>query len=387
MDLAFFNVQDGYSEGIVRGMRSGFLTVDDYRRLAGAESLDDVRTALDDTDYGSFLQDEPSPLEISTIVTKAKEKMAAEFNYIKAQSVGGLIQFLEMVAVEKMIDNVVNLLQGTLNGKPADELLAKVDPIGWFEEMKTIPLMDLSQGYDEIYRTILIETPVGPYFEEFLRSVASEDGKPVKETEVAGILTDSDMELMKSILKKAWMQDFYKFCQKMGGQTAEVMGHCLKVEADFRVLNITLNSLNTSLGSSANVAERNRLFPNIGYLYPEGTDKICKAWNQTTVRAALEPYIVYKDLFETVKMFYDKERKAEAGAIKRNNKSMEDMFYAETAKLYELTFDQQFHYGVFYAWVKLKEQEIRNLSWICNMIVMNKKEFADDIVPLFVPKA
>jgi V-type H+-transporting ATPase subunit d len=54
--------------------------------------------------------------------------------------------------------------------------------------------------------------------------------------------------------------------------------------------------------------------------------------------------------------------------------------------LYELTFDQQFHYGVFYAWAKLKEQEIRNLGWICSMVVMNRKEFADDIIPLFAPK-
>ena len=37
--------------------------------------------------------------------------------------------------------------------------------------MKTIPNMDVSQGYDDIYRTILIETPVGPYFERFLETL------------------------------------------------------------------------------------------------------------------------------------------------------------------------------------------------------------------------
>ena len=47
--------------------RSGFLTTDDYRRLGAAESLEDLRTALDDTDYGQFMQDEPSPLEARRI--------------------------------------------------------------------------------------------------------------------------------------------------------------------------------------------------------------------------------------------------------------------------------------------------------------------------------
>jgi len=386
MDLAFFNVQNGFAEGLARGLRSGFLTVEDYRRLGSAETLEDVRTALDDTDYGSFLQDEPSPLQIGTIVMKAKEKMATEFMYLKAQSTEPLVTFLDFIQRERMIDNIINLLQGTLNGKPAAELLAKADPLGYFDEMKTIPSMNIAQGYDDIYRTILIETPVGPYFEEFIKSIASEDGKPIApDADVAGMLSETDIELMKTLLKKAWLEDFYKFAKSLGGITAEIMGHMLMVEADFKVLMITLNSLNTSLGNNqALLADRNALYPNFGYLYPEGTDKICKAWNQTTLRAALEPYNMYRELFDSVKMFYDKE--VAKTDKQRNIKSMEDMLFSETVKLYEETFDQQFHFGVFYAWTKLKEQEIRNLGWICNMVLMSKKEHVDDIVHIFAAK-
>ena len=67
-------------------------------------------------------------------------------------------------------------------------------------------------------------------------------------------------------------------------------------------------------------------------------------------------------------------------------KYSENFSFVETARLYELCFDQQFHFGIFYAYAKLKEQEVRNLGWICNMIVMGKREFADDIVPIFAPK-
>ncbi|CAD7937121.1 unnamed protein product [Amoebophrya sp. A120] len=385
MEESLFNMTGGYSEGILRGLKCGFLTPDDYRKLGACESLEDVRTALDDTDYGSFLQDEPSPLEISTIVAKAKQKLADEFEYIKAQSVEPLVSFMNYIQIDKMIDNIINLLQGALNGKPAIELLAKADPLGFFDEMKAIPSLDLSQGYEDLYQTILIDTPVGPYFESVLKSL-SDEGKPLgRDTDVGSLLTEQDLEVLKNLLKKTWLENFYGFCCGLGGMTGEIMGHILQSEADFRVLNITLNSLNTSLGSQQKIADRNALYPSIGYLYPEGTEKLCKAWNQTTVRAAIEPYNIYRELFDSVKMYYDKEARKEQ-KIGRNIKSMEDMLFTETAKLYELSFDQQFHYGVFYAYAKLKEQEIRNIGWICNMIVMGKREFADDIIPIFAPR-
>lgn len=383
MEMSLFNVHGGFPEGILRGLKLGFLTPDDYRKLASCESLEDVRTALDDTDYSGFLQDEPSPLEIGTIVMKTKQKLADEFEYLKAQSAEPLVSFLKFVQTDKMIDNVINLLQGALNNKPASELLAKADPMGWFEEMKTIPSLDLSQGYDDIYHTILIDTPVGGYFEQVLKELQEDGGKPMgRDTDVGALLTEQDLELLKNLLKKAWLEKFYAFVSGIGGKTGEIMGHILMSEADFRVLNISLNSLNTSLGSQEKLQCRNNLYPSVGYLYPEGTEKLCKAWNQTTLRAALEPYNLYRDLYDSVKSTYDTETKNKP----KNSKSMEDMLFVETAKLYELAFDEQFHYGIYYAYAKLKEQEIRNIGWICNMIVMGKKEFAEDIIPLFAPR-
>ena len=90
----------------------------------------------------------------------------------------------------------------------------------------------------------------------------------------------------------------------------------------------------------------------------------------------------YNQLFQQVKSFYDKDTVERSGRFQ----SLEDVLYVENVFMYEMAFEQQFHYGVFYAWVKLREQEIRNIEWISNMIIMNKKEHIDDIVPIFQPR-
>merc|ERR1712093_251511 len=243
---------------------------------------------------------------------------------------------------------------------------------------KTIPTMDPAAGYRDLYQTILIDTPIGKYFEEFLNSLQSDDGS----LDVAAVLTETDLEIMKNILKKAWLEDFHAFCLSLGGSTEEVMGHVLKMEADFRVLVVTMNALNTPLGSAQQLADRNALYPNFGYLFPEGADKIRKAFNETTVRAALEPYANYLKLYDQCKEFYESDSKKAVGKMK----SIEDLLYQETVSMYELAFEEQYHYGVAYAWVKLREQEIRNLEWIANMILMGRRDKVEEIIHIFKPR-
>lgn len=43
--------------------------------------------------------------------------------------------------------------------------------------------------------------------------------------------------------------------------------------------------------------------------------------------------------------------------------------------------------GCFYAYVKLKEQEIRNLVWICECIVQNQRDAINNFIPIFSDSA
>ena len=63
--------------------------------------------------------------------------------------------------------------------------------------------------------------------------------------------------------------------------------------------------------------------------------------------------------------------------------SIDDEFYRHEVKMYELAFESQMHLGVFYAYVKLKEQEIRNLVWIAECILQRRKDQISNFIPVF----
>ncbi|KAF3643459.1 hypothetical protein FXO37_21978 [Capsicum annuum] len=92
-----FNIHSGYLEAIVRGHRSGLLTAADYNNLCQCETLDDIKMHLSATEYGPYLQNEPSPLHTTTIVEKCTVKLVDEFNHMLCQATEPLSTFLEYI--------------------------------------------------------------------------------------------------------------------------------------------------------------------------------------------------------------------------------------------------------------------------------------------------
>ena len=290
-------------------------------------------------------------------------------------------------SADYMIENVLLMMKGAMNGRNADELQAELHPLGAFPATVTKVICSSGDGGGgaadldmEMIQAVLLETAVGCYFSTYLEDTRTQ-GESLPES-LRGTMKDIDPELINFSVRKLYLEDFYQFCLDVGGETAAVMGTVLKSEADRLSISLTLNmSRNELIKQSPNWGEmrskRSLLYPSLGFLYPEGTVYHEDVRNLAMVGSsddphveelgnALKPYPVYKTMWEEAR-----EGDLETLQIKR------------MVHLLELAMDSQMHYGCFYAYVKLKEQEIRNLKYISECILQNQKALIDDFIPVF----
>lgn len=372
--LFYFNMNNGFLEGLIRGMRSGFLKETDYTHLSQCDTLEDIKMNLQETDYEGFLGAETT-ITPALIEKAALDKLVTEFKYIRSQATGPLALFLDYITYEYMIDNVMLLLKGTLSGRPVDELIAQCHPLGLFKEstMRNIPAFDSTRGYADLYETVLVDTPVGPYFSRYLEESSS---RLTTAGDVRQVLEEVQIEILKNSLMKLYLEDFYKFVQDIGGETAEIMGHIILSRADRYAINITLNSLGTPLNEPAmRETVRRRLYPSIGYLYPAVTDMLARAGDEQKLAEALSKYPYYYAIWQ--------RNCGGADGAELDPAALDDEFFKRDVMMAELAFEGQMHVGSFYGYIKLKEQEIRNVVWISECILQRRKDMINKYISIF----
>jgi len=360
--LMTFNIHYGYLEGLLRGFRSGFLSETAYRTLCQVSKLDEFKVALVDTDYNGVLDDAAGDTKISRsyIVARCRDKFNEEFMHLRTQATGSLKTFLDMIRMSYMIDNVFLLLRGMVHENDPRKMLQEVNPLGRFPNMNSVLTFDKNDaegGLIRLFETVLIDSPVGHLFERYF--VDSENTANQDEKEILNQMLPDKIDIVATQVKRLWLQEFYEFCRHLDGETAEQMCTLLEYEADKLAIRIMVNSFGTALNEPYQRDTRQKLFANFGTLYPEGIDAFRKVQDLSELQPVLSKYPTFAAIYE------------EAG---RGEKDIEDCLLEREVYLNEFAFWGQNHFAAFWGYVKLKEQELRNIFWIADCITSNLRD-------------
>ena len=363
-DLVFFNVDDGYSEALLRGFRKSILGDQQYTALRNTTNLKDFKAVLIDTDYSDYVKDY-NETDTSAWKMLLKKKLADEIDQVQSVAGPDLDKFIEMIRHKYMIDNVINIIEGIKNKTDKNVIEARNEPLGYLKEISGLLKLDYKK-IEDLYEDVLIDTEVGVYFSKFLEEVlASSESKNV--ATINNFLQGLKPEEIKNYLKKIWLEYFYHFCKTLNPTTSEIMENLLKYEADCQTIQIVYNSL--AYNNQFQEEERKKVIPYFGFLYPETTTQLVKCNSLEQLRQILQPF---PDYYELVKEIPDPKKLDEFG-LQSGLKTLDDLMFKESMKRYSIAFEQQFHFACFYAYIKIKEQEIKNIMLLADMNAFDKE--------------
>jgi len=237
-----------------------------------------------------------------------------------------------------------------------------LNPLGEFNGLKSVSSF-ASDDFVSLFQDIPIDLPVGEYFRKFIDAITdhlkNEQGGDKQERitvdEISQMINDNSASEIKVMLKKIWLISFHRWIEaNCDGTTIEVMGDLLKAESDWETLQIIYNSFSRpEMSDAKGQSMRKKFFNNLGHLYPGRTKGLqeCKEYKEFQDRLTGSDYHPYFQRIPEPKAGVD-------GPEIMENITIDDCQKKDLSRRYSMGFFGQFHYGVFYCYLKLRELEI-----------------------------
>lgn len=378
-EMNYFNIHDGFPEAVVRALSISFLREREYEDLKRANNMQEFHMLLCDTDYSKYIANmaDPANLDVNDLKKRLYEKLRDEIEYLTGQASEPLSSFLQQMMHCYQIENVVSYISGVRTNLAPAIIQASMNPLGEFQGLKSVSSF-AKEDFVVLFQDILIDLPVGEYFRKFIdgliESLGAAEGREggegrqrVSIEQVSQYLDNYTSSEIKVFLKKIWLVTFHRWIMANCNETTqEHMNELLKAEADWETIQIIYNSFNKpDMNDSKGQALRNKFFNNLGHLYPDRTKQLQESREFRELQEKLQSTPYYKflrDVPDPVRADQRPDLDIEV--------TIDDSQKKDLSRRYSLAFFGQFHYGVFYAFLKLKELEILNVVQLAEIVSM-----------------
>lgn len=324
-----FSITHGFTINVIHGKQLTLLKDSNYNSLQQCDTLEDIISKLNPF------------FKLSQTINSKKEfkdalysNLKNEYNKLYKGATDELKLLLDYYINRYKILNFIYLLACKENDPELTMAFTKIDEIGLFNELYTLKF---SNDMSDVYKFCVESTFLKNYY------VNVKFNREIK---------DNDFQLIQLQFLKQHLEDFYG--QLEDTKSMDFMKNVLKREGDRIIIEIVLNTLDSS------IKDREKLFPRVNSLDLGMKKRLGKCTAIDELRGILGTHNALRKVI------------MEDDIIKAISK-IENEKYWETFKIYN-------DISCVYGYLKLREQEIKNVLWVVECVSLKKRDFIKNVI-------